>query len=430
MLFQSKHIRVSVEYGTATLWLDFPGEPVNALDLTRLRELDAALAAVETNPFVRILVVRSAKPAGFCAGIHPDALAGLTAAADRAAFAWVGQQVFNRLSQLDAVTVAFIDGPCLGAGLELALACDHRLCLSRPTTHLGFPDAPEEIPPCFGGRVRLPKAVGWRAAQHLVASGQTLSGREARSLGLVDHAFCERRAKIELRTFLDALETRAPRTDHRMELFGFAEERQAFARSLGSEAARAAIARQLEALQPLLAFPEPVNPIPPFPAVVGLAGEEDVAAGIVAQAVLRGSEAVLLGSGECVLARIATAQARGFVTPLEAEQARARVKAVRSAEGFHRAGLVFVAGGEPLDELAGVVPPRCILARLSGEAHEYVAHSRRAVGICFPSTTTAEVVRLPDTDADTLVALAVWLKRFQFTATLVAPARVSASLVA
>jgi len=38
----------------------------------------------------------------------------------------------------------------------------------------------------------------------LVESGRTLSGREARDLGLVDRAFCARRAKIELRTFLDA----------------------------------------------------------------------------------------------------------------------------------------------------------------------------------------------------------------------------------
>ena len=68
MLFESAHVRVTAEHGTATLWLAFPGEPVNALDLARLRDLDAALAVVGTNPFVRILVVRSAKPAGFCAG--------------------------------------------------------------------------------------------------------------------------------------------------------------------------------------------------------------------------------------------------------------------------------------------------------------------------------------------------------------------------
>ncbi|HEY3787658.1 MAG TPA: enoyl-CoA hydratase-related protein, partial [Urbifossiella sp.] len=91
MLFQSAHLRATVEFGIATIWLGFPGDPVNALDAACLRELDAAIAALETNPHLRIVVIRSAKPAGFCGGIHPEALASLTTDADRAAFSWLGQ---------------------------------------------------------------------------------------------------------------------------------------------------------------------------------------------------------------------------------------------------------------------------------------------------------------------------------------------------
>src|SRR5262245_46843406 len=125
MLFESAHVRVTAEYGVGTLWLAFPGDPVNAMDALRLRELDAALAAIEHNPFLNALVVRSAKPAGFCAGLHP----GVAEVIDRAAFAALGQRVFARLSALPFTTVAFIDGPCLGVGFELALACDSRLCV-------------------------------------------------------------------------------------------------------------------------------------------------------------------------------------------------------------------------------------------------------------------------------------------------------------
>ena len=81
MLFESANVRVAFEFGTATLWLGFPGSPVNALDAARLRELDAALAAIEQNIFANIVVIRSGKPAGFCAGIHPEALASLATAA-------------------------------------------------------------------------------------------------------------------------------------------------------------------------------------------------------------------------------------------------------------------------------------------------------------------------------------------------------------
>jgi enoyl-CoA hydratase/carnithine racemase len=229
MLFASAHVRVAAEYGTATLWLGFPGRPVNALDSARLGELDAAVAAVAARPGVNVLVVRSAKPAGFCAGLRPAAVASLTPAT-AAAFAAHGQAVLARLAALEATTVAFLDGPCLGAGLELALACDFRLALSRPGTHLGFPDAPA-LPPGFGGSVRL-----GRRGKLLLESGRTLSGREAKAIGLVDHAFCERRAKIELRTFLDDLE-RAPGRKRRHPEVGFAAERRAFAQAVAGGAA-------------------------------------------------------------------------------------------------------------------------------------------------------------------------------------------------
>src|SRR5215213_2945930 len=149
MLFESAHVRVTAEYGVGTLWLAFPGEPVNALDAARLAELDAALAGIESNLFLNVLVVRSAKPAGFCAGLRPT-VAEVT---DRLTFAERGQRVLSRLAGLPFVTLAFIDGPCLGAGFELALACDRRLCCATPTTLLGFPNRFA----CFGGSVRLRK---------------------------------------------------------------------------------------------------------------------------------------------------------------------------------------------------------------------------------------------------------------------------------
>lgn len=398
MLFESAHVRVSAEYGTATLWLDFPGEPVNALDLARLREFDAVLGVIERNPFVRILVVRSAKPAGFCAGLHPEALASLTTGADRAAFAWAGQQVFNRLANLDAATVAFLDGPCLGAGLELALACDYRLCLSRPATPLGFPDAPHGIPPGFGGTPRLRQLIGRRHADRLLGSGRALSGREAKALGLVDHAFCERRGKIELRTFLDRLE-RSARLPRRRELTGFADERRTFARMLGTAAVKDRVAEQLAALRPDPRIPEPLNPIPPFPAVVGLLGEDDAVSRVGADVALRGGEVVVCGSGSGVFAGIAVALARGFVTPLEVEQAKGRVKVSRSLAGFDRAGLVLAAEGEPLGELAGTTRPRCVVAVAPSFAPAF--HQ----------------------DADALAALAAWLKPFGIKPSPRIPAR-------
>lgn len=220
MHHESAHVRITADRGIATVWLGFPGEPVNALDLARLRELDAAIVALESEPFVDRVVIRSAKPAGFCAGLHPNAVRSLTNASDRAAFSWFGQQVFGRIASLRSTTIAFIEGPCLGAGFELALACDYRLCVASLTNHIGFPHER----PAFGGTARLPR---W-LAKSLVESGRTLSGREACKLSIVHEAFCERRAKIELRTFLNRRESRR-REPQRFDALGLAEERRAFA---------------------------------------------------------------------------------------------------------------------------------------------------------------------------------------------------------
>ncbi len=376
MLFESAHARVAAEYGTATLWLGFPGEPVNALDLARLRELDAALAAAEANPALHTLVVRSAKPAGFCAGVHPEALASLPTAADRAAFSWAGQRVLDRLARLPFPTVAFIDGPCLGAGLELALACTFRLCVARPTTHLGFPDAPRGVPACLGGSVRLRQRVGRRVAEQLLGSGRTLSGREARRLGLVDHAFCERRAKIELRTFLDGLERSQPVGREPQGGTGYAAERRAFARAAFP-------------VPPPARLPASLNPVPPLPAVVGLVGDDEDAARVAAEVALRGGEVVVSGDADGVLAGIEVALARGFVTPLEARQARARVTVVEGFAGFDRCGLVLT-DARPGEELLRAVRPRCLVA----------------------TVVRPGVVRPVRRDPDAVAALTAWLRPF------------------
>jgi enoyl-CoA hydratase/carnithine racemase len=258
MLFESAHLRITAEYGVATLWLAFPGAPVNALDYARLTELGTALRAIESNPFVSALVVRSAKPAGFCAGLHPS----VAHIEDRAAFARHGQRVFARLGAVPFATVAFVEGECLGTGFELALACDYRLCLASPDAPLGFPQGFA----CFGGSQRVRAKLG-RSGDQWIASGRTLSAREARDLGLVGRAFCARRAKIELRTFLDELERNPRVPSRRASDAGLAEERRAFATAdLGGTG---------------------------FPA--------------------------------CVPTDIDTLLARGFITPLEAEQRRARV---------------------------------------------------------------------------------------------------------
>ena len=402
MLFESAHLRVTADSGVATLWLGFPGEPVNALDLSRLRELDRAIAAIAENRPLQILVVRSALPGGFCAGLHPRSVASLTSPSARAMFSWYGQEVFERLAALECASVAMIEGPCLGAGFELALACDYRLSVARPETHLGFPGRFA----CFGGGPRL-RVLARRSAWGLIESGSTISAREAQEFGLVDVACCERRAKIELRGFLDRLETRPLKRWQGGELIGLTAERREFARSEPSRAPST--------------FGLPGgHSSPALPDVMGVLGDDEHAGRIAATAALRGGKVIVGGNLRPVLAQIDSAQARGFVSPLEAEQARARVRCSEHLHDFARAEIVFVAPGlDPL-RLLPVISPRAVICAITRESLDDLTRlafppSRRVVRLRFE--TSSRMLVTSDLEMNTQLAptLAAWVKPYELT---------------
>src|SRR5437773_2631478 len=108
--------------GLAVLQFDPPGKAVR---LTRdvLDGLDAALIAVEKEPRFRALLIRSLKPGRFAQGLDVAGLKALSAANETEAWAEREQAIWNRLKGLKIPTIAWVQGSCLGTGLELALAC-------------------------------------------------------------------------------------------------------------------------------------------------------------------------------------------------------------------------------------------------------------------------------------------------------------------
>ena len=296
MLHASESVSVVFADGVATLSLRFTGTPVNALNLVRLRELGRAFDAVGRCPHVEVLVVRSGLPAGFCGGFDPAIADHLDSAADRAVFARAGQVILTRLAELPCVTVAFLDGPCLGPGVELADACDYRYAVTGPDAWFGVPPG---APRCWG--------VTRRAA----AAG-VVTAREACRAGAIDDAFTARRATVELQLHVDRHQRR-PRKRVRL-------------------ASPAALAGRRQALRDWQPGPPSVQEADPPTDVGVVAGDGECLAAAV-EAALRGRRAVALATSDSGLtfARAATgrliaeAVRRGRVTPLEAEQAAGRV---------------------------------------------------------------------------------------------------------
>lgn len=171
--------------GIVWLMLDKPNSSANALSSQVLRELDFILAELATAT-PRGLVIGSAKRSGFIAGADIKEFTTLGSVAEARNLVVAGQQIFDRLESLPCPTVAMISGFALGGGLELALACKHRVALDDGKLKLGLPEVMLGIHPGFGGTVRAVRLLGALSALDLMLTGRNLRADQAHKIGLVD----------------------------------------------------------------------------------------------------------------------------------------------------------------------------------------------------------------------------------------------------
>lgn len=168
----------------AWLVFDKQGATANSLGRAAMEELDARLAELALLA-PRGLVIASAK-SGFIAGADVSEFAQVAAPEEAVPFIRAAHAVLDRLERLPFPTVAAINGYCLGGGLELAMACRHRVCIDDPKTVLGLPEVMLGIHPGFGGTVRAVRLVGVTAAMDLMLTGRNLRPGQALGIGLVD----------------------------------------------------------------------------------------------------------------------------------------------------------------------------------------------------------------------------------------------------
>ena len=168
----------------AWLCFDQPGASANALSRIAMEQLAARLDEVATAA-PRGLVITSGK-SGFIAGADVREFGQVASPEEAVPFIRAAHAILNRLEALPFPTVAAINGYCLGGGLELALACRHRVCVDDPKAVLGLPEVMLGIHPGFGGTVRAVRLVGVTAAMDMMLTGRNLRPDKARQLGLVD----------------------------------------------------------------------------------------------------------------------------------------------------------------------------------------------------------------------------------------------------
>ncbi|GMQ80064.1 MAG: fatty acid oxidation complex subunit alpha FadB [Planctomycetia bacterium] len=178
-----------LEPDIAVLTFDQPGTSANVLSRDVLGELETHLNTLDERSDLAGLILRSAKPGMFIAGADiREFLAGLGAPRDEIIqMAQRGQQLFGRLARCNYVTVAAIDGVCVGGGSEMSMWCDRRIMTTGRKTQYGFPEVKLGLFPGWGGTSRMPRMIGLSNAVELIAGGESIDGKAAYKLGLASN---------------------------------------------------------------------------------------------------------------------------------------------------------------------------------------------------------------------------------------------------
>lgn len=177
-------VLVELHDKTIVITLNRP-DRMNALN-TALREgLHSALQQVEESDTVCSVVLTGAGPKAFCAGADLAERAGMS---DREVKRTVRalQALTSRIANLPVPTIAAINGYAFGGGLEIALACDLRICASE--AKMGLPEVQLGIIPGAGGTQRLSRAIGVTRARELIFTGRRIDGNQALTYGIVSES--------------------------------------------------------------------------------------------------------------------------------------------------------------------------------------------------------------------------------------------------
>ena len=177
--------QVELDVTDGVAWITLNGARTrNALDEDSAAALAAACERIDADPSIGVAVVTGAHGT-FCSGAVRGFLAGLADEPAHVGYDRLGAvyRAFDRVGRLTVPTIARIEGAAVGAGLNLALATDLRLAADDTKLISGF--APVGIHPGGGHLHLLARAAGRQTAAALGMFARTLSGAEAKAVGLV-----------------------------------------------------------------------------------------------------------------------------------------------------------------------------------------------------------------------------------------------------
>ena len=173
----------------------------NALNSQLVSELHAAMLELSRDPQLRCVVLTGAGDKAFCGGADVKELGTLDA---DGVVAFVGRvhEATASIRNMPVPVIARLQGLCLGAGLQLALACDTRVAVN--TARLGMPETRIGIPSVVEAAL-LPRLVGWGRATRILVFSQIVDAVTAQAWGLVEEAVDAKELDIAIDRLVDVI---------------------------------------------------------------------------------------------------------------------------------------------------------------------------------------------------------------------------------
>lgn len=194
---------ISVEVdgdGIALVTIDLPGQSMNVWNEGLMKDFSAFVDDFVGNDDMKGAVITSGKPSGFLAGADLRMLGGSKASSRQEAFEnaftlnatlrklETGGQPAKKLQKGEAYAkpvAAAVNGLALGGGLELVLACHHRVVADNPKIQLGVPEVQVGLLPGAGGTQRIPRLAGLQQAAMMATQGKPIDPATAKGFNIV-----------------------------------------------------------------------------------------------------------------------------------------------------------------------------------------------------------------------------------------------------
>ncbi len=188
------------------VWLNRP-EKRNALNGCALEEIATLFTALQSEFETRVVVL-GGRGVSFCAGADLSdppgrAKSGQPTPRERRFATQLGHRASRALEDVEALTVARVQGHAIGGGCVLAAACDFRV--ASATARIGVPEVDLGIPLTWGATPRLIQEIGAARAREFILLGESIDGRRAAEWGLVHRAVAEEELDSEVEALVSQL---------------------------------------------------------------------------------------------------------------------------------------------------------------------------------------------------------------------------------